>query len=163
MTTYIKFTPSNSVAPRFTAVFDEESYTVIVTWNVSSQRYFINVYSISGNWICTVPMIETAAGVNIVNLNPNINNGTMEVTVESPYWRPLGQIVEITIANCQPDDINGTYDSLVIDRNVFTIPMPASRGQITVLGSASRLMNMLAGYFKTSSLVYRNGMFEVSP
>jgi hypothetical protein len=163
MTTYIQFLPSNVVAPRFTTTFDDDQYTVIVTWNLASQRYFLNIYGSNNNWICTVPLIGTSPGVDIINLNPNVNNNTMEVTVASPYWRPLGQIIKMTIENCQPDDINGSYDCLIIGRNVFTIPMPASMGQVTVLGSASRLINMIEGYFQTSSLVFRNMMFEVRP
>jgi hypothetical protein len=87
----------------------------------------------------------------------------MEVTVENPRWRPTGQIVQMVIENCLPDEINGTYDCLMINQQTFTIPTPATHGQVTTLGSASRFMNMIAGYFQTSILIYRNGSFEVRP
>jgi hypothetical protein len=164
MTTYIKFIPSNSVAPRFTTTFDEDSYTIIVTWNVASQRYFINVYSIVGNWICTVPMIETEIGNKITDISYDKYNNVLVVTINGNLWRPPGMIVKFDIENCVPDDINGSYDCLMLNSNTFTIPAPvATRGQVTILGSATRFMNLVAGYFQSSSLIYRNRMFEVRP
>lgn len=163
MTTYIPFAPSNIAAPQFMATFDGNQYSIVITWNISSQRYFINVYGLDGTWICTVPLIGTSSGVNITALSYDPTQGVMDATVESPNWRPVGQILSMYIENCQPDVINGAYDCLMITPNTFSFPISADPGQATVLGSASVFMNMIAGYFKQSSLIFRNSMFEVRP
>jgi hypothetical protein len=163
MTTYIPFVPSNSTAPRFIATFDEEQYIVIATWNVASQRYYLNIYSIIGNWVCTIPLIQTENGVNIIQLTPDTLGNVLKITIANTVWRAPGRLVRFTIEYCQPDDINGTYDCLMLNSNTFTIPMPATRDQINVYGSATRMINMVEGYFKTSRMIYRNNNFEITP
>jgi hypothetical protein len=45
----------------------------------------------------------------------------------------------------------------------FTVPMSTDPGPVNIMGFLSRRLNMVAGVFKTSTLVYRNGAFEVDP
>ena len=56
MTTFIKFDPVPSANFQFNCTLDTQPYTVIVTWNTYSPRYFINIYNTAGNLIVTNPL-----------------------------------------------------------------------------------------------------------
>jgi hypothetical protein len=163
MTTYVQFKASNIVAPQYHITLDNDTYLLVVTWNLSSQRFYINIYATGGVWICTVPLIETEIGNNITSMNYDDLQRVMVVTIDSDLHRPPGQIVRFTIENCQPNSVNGTYYCLMLNSNTFTFPLPIDPGKISILGSATRLSNMIEGFFQTSSLVYRSSMFEIRP
>jgi hypothetical protein len=46
---------------------------------------------------------------------------------------------------------------------IFTIPVSTDPGQVIILGVVDRVLNMVAGVFQTSTLIYRNGAFETNP
>lgn len=70
MTTLITFVPSTSGAPQFQATLDGALYTIICTWNLSGQRYYINVYSQDGTLIVCKAMIGSPPapdpGINLL-------------------------------------------------------------------------------------------------
>lgn len=56
MTTY-QFTP-NTVAPfQFQPTLDDSVYTVIVTWNLFGQRWYINLYALDGSLVVCTPNV----------------------------------------------------------------------------------------------------------
>lgn len=57
MTTFVAFVPSLESAPQFQALFDGTPYNVTVTWNLFSQRYYINITDQSGNLILCIALI----------------------------------------------------------------------------------------------------------
>ena len=65
MTTVVSFAPSPQAPFQFEAVLDGTTYTVIVTWNVSGQRYYINVYALDQTWIFTLPLIGSPQDYDI--------------------------------------------------------------------------------------------------
>lgn len=60
-----QFAPSPSGPFTFTPTLDGTQYTAIVTWNVFGQRYYVNIYTLQGVRICTVPMIGSPNDVNL--------------------------------------------------------------------------------------------------
>jgi hypothetical protein len=54
--TTIAFNPVPSSNFQFNCTLDSQPYTVIVTWNFYSPRYYINIYNTAGNLIVTNPM-----------------------------------------------------------------------------------------------------------
>ena len=56
MTTLIAFNPVPSANFQFNCTLDTQPYTVIVTWNTYSPRYYINIYNTAGNLIVTNPL-----------------------------------------------------------------------------------------------------------
>jgi len=135
---------------------------MIVSWNVAAQRYFINLYTLDGVWICTVPLVETSTGQPVLAMVYDDTQGVLVATMQSPMHRPAGQIVRYTLEGFVPDVINGQRDclTLVDQRFQFSADDP---GVITVMGHASRYANMVAGYFQYSTLIFRNGQFETNP
>lgn len=64
-TTYIDFAPSAYAPFQFQATLDNNVYTVVVTWNLMGQRYYVNVYDLGGGWIFTLPQIGSPVDSNI--------------------------------------------------------------------------------------------------
>jgi hypothetical protein len=173
MTTVIPFLPSNIVTPSISVTLDGVDHDVRITWNVSSQRFFINVYRKSdGAWIITTALVSSppARGVQSAVYDPFLNS--VDVTFEDPSLWPLpvsgpitkpGTIIEYTLEGFQPPTYNGKFRCLHRDPLVFTFPMPTNPGPIVILGRVSRLLSMIDTVFQISTMVYRNGAFEITP
>lgn len=61
----VKFTPSPYSNFQFQANLDGTNYTVIVTWNMYGQRYYINIYTLNNQRIVTLPLIGSPLGYDI--------------------------------------------------------------------------------------------------
>jgi hypothetical protein len=129
---------------------------------VASQRYFLNLYTLDGVWICTVPLIETSRGQRVVSMVYDPNQGVLIGQMEKPMYRSPGQVVNYTLEDFSPPSINGPRECLTLYDQRFTFPS-VDPGVITVMGHASRYQNMVAGYFQYSTLIFRNGQFETNP
>lgn len=173
MTTIIPFLPSNLFPPTFQATFDGASYKVVVTFNISAQRYYINVYGQDNSWIITAPMIQTppARAVEFLEYH-NLRRVVHVQLVDPSQWAvPLssagtnmapGTMADYTLENFTPDVFNGRFRCLHINDQHFEFSMPDDPGEALILGSVSRHLSMVEGTFN-STLIYRNGAFEVSP
>src|SRR5215467_3061904 len=172
MTTVIPFIPSNILTPSFPVILDGNNHNVVITWNVSALRYYVNVYRSDGTWIITIPLISSPPARNVSNViyDPFLNS--VVVTLVGPDWWPVpaygpvtppGLMVDYTLENFQPDTYNGRFRCMHIDPVTFTFPMTTNPGPLVVLGRVSRLLNMVASVMQTSTMVYRNGSFEINP
>lgn len=163
MTQIAAFVPSNFAAPRFQVTLDGQQHRVVVTWNVAAQRYYINVYNVNtGSLVCAVPLVETPPGVPLASLAWDQNLGEVIAMLAQPSYRPVGQIVQYTITNCEPVAFNGVYDCLTINDSTFSYPMATDPGQAVVLGSVTRCLDMLEPWF-SSTMIFRRMQFEVNP
>ncbi len=70
--------------------------------------------------------------------------------------------LNLTIAEASPDAYNGTYSMLVDSPTTLNFAMTNDPGTLVTSGTLSYLISLCAGYF-TSTMVYRNTQFEVSP
>lgn len=173
MSTIIPFLPSNLFVPTFPVTLDGQDYEITVTWNVSAQRYYVNVYATDGTWIVTVPMVQSAPAraVNGLVYDPLRLVMTVEL-VAPPDWpvpigslgtfSPPGTVVDYYLENFDPAVLNAKWRCLHINDVYFSFPLATNPGQINVLGSVSQYINMVGGLFD-STLIYRNGAFEVNP
>src|SRR5215831_14631339 len=93
MTTYIPFQPSNISAPTYMVTLDGNQYTMVVTWNVASQRYFINLYDVNGTLIFCVPLVTTAIGRPVQSMVYDSKNQVIFGSFGNAMYRPLGQII----------------------------------------------------------------------
>ena len=172
MTTIIPFVPSNIVAPRFKARLDGAEYEIRITWNISSLRYYINIYDANGAWILTTALVSCppARNVSSVVYDPFLNSivvtlvppNEWPVPATGPSTRP-GEMVDYTLEQFQPSTYNGKFRCMHVTDTVFTFPMPTDPGPLVVLGRVSRLISMIDVKFRISSMVYRNSAFEISP
>lgn len=65
MTTFINFTPSASQNTQFQAVFDGSTYNVIITWNYWGQRYYVNIYTVTGTLVLCIPLVGSPPNYNL--------------------------------------------------------------------------------------------------
>lgn len=174
MTTIIPFVPSNIRAPRISMTLDGQDCTVLITFNVSAQRYYINVYDNNNNWLLTVPLISSPPGRKIDTVVWDQFLGIVTVTLQNPELWPVplshegiatkpGTVIEYTLQGFQPDTYNGKFLGLHVNSTTFTIPMVNDPGHLVMMGSAHRFLNMVGSIFRTSTLIYRNGAFQVDP
>ncbi len=63
--TYVAFNPSATSNFQFQVTFDGSDYTVIVNWNLFGQRYYVNVYALTGELIVCLPLIGSPNFFNI--------------------------------------------------------------------------------------------------
>jgi hypothetical protein len=59
MSTITSFVQTQSAPFQFQATLDGALYTVTITWNLQGQRYFFNIYDLSGNLIVSKPLISS--------------------------------------------------------------------------------------------------------
>jgi hypothetical protein len=169
MTTYFPFRPSNRVAPQFSPIFDGQSYTIIVMWNISSQRYYLNCKDIQNNLIFMLPLIESPPALPIKSLvysapfDPHGYQKSWVITkTVNPHNIEIADVLQINIINCVPAAYNGYVEAIVLSETEILYSMTTNPGIATTLGQIDMPINMINGYFD-STLVFRNKMFEVNP
>lgn len=167
MTTFINFAPSGTASPpfQFDATLDGQQYLVTTTWNLFGRRWYINVFAADGTLIATKALIASQTGLSIQSLTWDIVRQVVTVTTANPHGFKVGRTVELTIAGCVPIAYNGIFDCLATGPNSFTYPMASDPGAATVFGAATYSVNMVGGYFATSSIVFReaSSQFEIAP
>lgn len=57
--TTIVFRPSGNVPFQFQATLDNINYSVVITWNLFGERYFINIYTLNGTLVYSGPLIAS--------------------------------------------------------------------------------------------------------
>lgn len=65
MTTITPFTPTASAPFQFQPTLDGALYTAIVTWNVFGRRYYLNLYTLQGIRVFTVPLVGSPLDYDI--------------------------------------------------------------------------------------------------
>jgi hypothetical protein len=174
LTTIIPFVPSNISAPEYLVRLDGTNYKLIVTWNVSASRYYINIYTTDGQWVLTTALVSSppARPVQNITFDPFLNIMRVQMADPSQWPVPLakggaltkpGTIVDYTLMGFSPNNYNGRFRSLQINQTTFTFSMNVHPPPLVVKGTVHRLLNMIGTVFKTSTLVYRNAAFEVNP
>ncbi len=174
MTTIIPFVPSNITLPTIPMQLDGSDYTITVSWNVSAQRYYVDVYDSDGTWIITTPLVSSppARSIKRITYDPFLNINVVEMVSPDLWPAPLspaglatppGKIIDYTILGCSPDTYNGKFRCLHLNETTFTLPMPANPGPMAILGTVNRMLDLIEPLFNTSTLVYRNSAFEINP
>jgi len=163
--TVYPFTPSRNGYPpfQFQPTLDGNVYTAITTWNAAAQRWYLNLYALDGTLVVAIPVIGSPAALPLQSLNWAF--GTVTATIENPHNIPLGAQAKLTVAGCAPAAFNGTFIVSATGPTSFSYKVPANPGQASRLGIAAFNVNLVAGYFTTSLLVFRESanQFEVSP
>jgi hypothetical protein len=153
---------------------DGQYYNIKITWNVSAQRYYVNVYGSDGLWVVTVPLVSSPPSRPIETVTYDPFQLVLLVQMVSPTKWPLplspeglsqspGTITDYTLAGFVPNTYNGLFRGMQLNATQFTVPMAVNPGSLIVTGYVSRQLNMLAGIFQTSTLIYRNNAFEIGP
>jgi hypothetical protein len=163
MTTFFPFTQTNTPpAPSFQPVLDGATFTIAVNNNLFGQRFYLFCTGQSGNIVFNVPVVTSQPSVQIENLTWDGPSATATVTTLAPHGYQIGATINLTVSGAIPTGFNGTFLMLSTGASTLTFPLSANPGQMTTAGNLSYLISMTSGYF-SSTLVFRNSMFEVSP
>lgn len=164
MTTYFPVRRSSSGAPQFSPTLDGNQYTVIVRWSLFGQRYYVDCYDQSGTLQFSRPLIESPGGQTIQTLAYDELSGLAQGTTDAPHGFQIGSTTMLTVSGAAPDVYNGSFLVLATGPDTFSYPLVVSAdpGAASAAGVLSYDISMTAGYF-ASTLVYRNGVFAVSP
>jgi len=163
MTAVYPFAPSTSVLFQFSPTLDGQVYNVVVKWNVTGQRWYLTLSDLSNNPILTLPLIGSPNGALIESAS--WENGLATVVTSAPHRFKVYSTIDIAVAGCMPDAYNGNVEAFIVDAVTFQYPVASDPGLSTQLGSATYNINLVEGYFNTSTLVFREAsqQFEVSP
>jgi hypothetical protein len=162
MTSLYNFTPSRTQAPSFTPTLDGLQYTCTITWNISARRYYLNCSSLDGTLIFSVPICESMPAIAISTLVWDEQNLRILGTTVDEFDFTPGSVIVADIIDCQPTTYNGHGFITVLNNTQFVYPMNSNPGQIMFCGAIEYLISLTKPYFN-STIVYRNGSFEVNP
>jgi hypothetical protein len=148
---------------QFSPTLDGATYNAIISFNAFAQRYYLNLFSPDGTRLLTRALVGSPTGVKLESLA--WLNEMVVATTDVPHGYKIGDTIELTISGCLPETYNGKVRALITDEYGFSYPMPAFPGLASAVGIADYNVNLVAGYFETSTMVYRdaNRQFEVSP
>lgn len=163
MSTFFNFQPNNVGPFQFQPTLDGSQYTAIVPWNMSGARYYISLYTLSQVRLFTLPLIGSTDGMTIEAMS--WAHGFVSVQTLRNHGYLMGSTIDLVIEGCVPVEYNGTFRALITGLDKFQYPLAGNPGQASLLGRSSYDINIAAGYFTTSKLVFResNQVFEVSP
>lgn len=163
MTTFFPFVPNVQAPFAFQPTLDGTAYAATVTWNLFGQRWYVNVNQQDGTLVFSLPLLGSPDGVAIESATWAF--GIVTIVTARPHTYTVGQTVAVTISGCAPDAYNGVVLAFIVDALTFTYPLAANPGDITQLGAEIYNLNLSAGYFTTSTLIYRGSSqtFEVTP
>ncbi len=166
MTTFVTFAPSATVPFSFQPKLDGAQYQAVITWGLAGQRWYVNLYDQTGNLIFYLPVIGSPTAIQTASLSWSGVQNLVTVTTAVPHGIPPGLTVELTVVGVLPMAYNGIWDMFSTAPSTLTFPLATDPGSdATVNGNIGRDINIAGGYFKTSTLVFREAtqQFEVTP
>ena len=98
-TIFVDFVPSASAPFQFQPTLDGAVYTAIVTWNLYGQRYYVNLYTLDGVRVLTIPLIGSVG--NPVQVFEDTGKAVQDISLTAGYfttklvYRPINQRFEI--------------------------------------------------------------------
>lgn len=166
MTSYYTLTPTPNAPFQFSPTLDGNIYNVVVPFLAAGQRYYLNIYTLAGDLVAAVPVVASPVALNIEGIVWDQSTNSAILTTISPHNYSVGATLVLTVSGCVPDAYNGTFTCLVTSPTEISYTLPSGYpGAVTTLGAIGKNINLVAGYFTTSTMVFREGMnyFEVSP
>ena len=161
MTTYTPFTPSQTAPFSFRPVLDGNVYLARTPFLHYGQRYYLNLTRLDGTPVVYRPLTESPPTLPLASIA--WANNTVTAVTATPHGYALGIVVPLLISGCAPAAYNGNVQANVVDAQTLTWPLNANPGTATAVGMADWSVNLIAGYFNTSTMVFRNQQFEVGP
>lgn len=160
MTTYVDFQTSQTTQFQFQATLDDNQYIVSTPYNLFGERYYVQVSDLSANLIVYRGIVSSTAKTQAAL---SWADGTATAVLSAPHNLSIGSVAAWTVSDTGIG-YDGVYKALAVDSETLTYALATNPGS-TATGSASLDVNLVGGYFTTSTLVYRDntGQFEVSP
>jgi hypothetical protein len=163
LTTYTPFQPPLNAPFSFQPTLDGQQYLCQVKWGLAGQRWYVQCTQLDGTPVFYLPLLGSEVGVAIQNVA--WNRGVVTLTTDQPHGYALADTINLTISRATAAALNGVWECLITGDDTLTFALANDPGASAMLGVLSYDINMAAGYFQTSTLVFRqpNQSFEVTP
>lgn len=163
MTTYFQYVPNNTAPYEFQPTLDGQAYIATVTWSFFGVRYYVNLYQADGTLVFSLPLVGSPIGTAIQSLT--WENGYVRAKTIEPHGLLMLATINLSVSNCAPAAYNGEVRGFVTKEDEVMYPLATNPGKATMLGRVDHNVNLAAGYFTESTLVYRepSQQFEVTP
>jgi hypothetical protein len=160
---YINFTPTAASAVSFQATCDGTQYNFFCPWNTFGQRWYIQCTDQSNNLIFYLPLIGSGSVCfPLAALSwSNLSGGSVTAETLVPHGFPVGTQPTLVIGGCTPTGYNGSFPCNILTATSFTYPLTTYPGVATALGAVFDSVNLAAGYFTTTRIVYRQPLAQV--
>lgn len=147
----------------FNPVLDGVTYVATIEWNVFGQRWYLRLNDNSGNLVLYKAVVSSADPLPLASLS--WSGGTATATTSAPLGLPLGSQAALLLAGSTPDGYNGLVLATVTGPSAFTFELDADPGSLVQLGSYGGVVDLTAGLFQVSKLLYLNatGSFVTVP
>lgn len=161
MTSYYPFTPNQNGAFSFQPTLDGAQYLATIKWNLFGQRWYLALTDLTGALIVNIPVIESLVALPLASIS--WSNGIVSAVTRTPHGYQIGSTVVVLVQDCVPSAYNGVVNALVADNVTLQYPLTANPGTASTIGAVEWSVNIVAGYFTASTMIFRNRQFEVSP
>jgi hypothetical protein len=164
MTTYVQFSPQPTQAFSFSALLDGQGITCQVPWSLFGNRWYLTMTDANGFLFCTRALAASADPIPIKNIEWHQDNGILVETI-APHLFDYMQTCYLTLSGVTPATLNGLWSCFILSPTTFIFQYPTDPGAITSFGQVSSDINLAAGYFSVSTLVFRQStqLFEIGP
>ena len=152
-TQYVDFQPTVNTLFQFPAVFDGGQYQVIVPWGLFGQRYYLSCNAADGSNVFYKGLVGSPSRQG----TPFTTNALNSIaTVDNPTGIGIGTVV---VSNNVPPGTIVTF----IAGTVLALSQAAIATGTDAAALFSNDINLLGGYFVTSTLVFRaaTAQFEI--
>ncbi len=166
MTTFVSFLyPPRNTTFKFQPTLDGVQYAATIIWNLFAQRYYMQLLDMSGNLICNTPVRGTEDELPLASASWDDASQLVTLTTQSPHNIMTGGCAKLTVSNMNPETYNGLWSMYSLTPDTLQYPMTTDPGDAVSLGTVCLYVNLVGGYFQTSSLIYRTSSsnFEINP
>jgi len=143
MSTFVDFQPSTQTAFSFQATMAGQQYTIVITWSLSGQRYYLNVYDLSQNLIVCRSLVSSGP---VITGQFTWSLGIASITTITPHNVPLGQVAAVWIS--QTDTVfDGAVQVLATGPSTLTYQLATNPNESNpVTGAVNFSLNLVDGY-----------------
>jgi hypothetical protein len=166
VTIFTDYAPTATAPFRFLPVLDGSPHTLLVTWGLAGQRWYVNLFDQTGALVFYLPLIGSTSAVATNSLTWDTTTKLVTITTAVPHGLVIGGVDALTITGISPSSYNGIVDVVATGPSTLTYQQTTDPGgDATVQGTIGRDINLGAGYMQTSTLVFREAtqQFEVNP
>lgn len=155
MTTYFQFQPITTAPFSFQPTLDGQPYQATVAWNVYGQRWYLNIYSLSGPLVISEALVGST---DAVSFSLTTTEGTYLATIGGTAGVMPGQAVNSV-------NVPAGTTLAVLAGDYVRLSQPALVTGTDPNAWYSFDINLVAPFFMTSTLVFRasSQQFEVNP
>jgi hypothetical protein len=165
--TIFPFSPSQTSLFQFQPTLDGATYEITIPWLLFGKRFYASVSALNGTQIWFGAVVGSPPAFALSSLS--WATGKVTVTTALPHGLKPTSTVSLNISGNTPDAYNLLAECFITGPSTFTYALANDPGDASVIGQASRDIDMLGGVVNeagvafTNRLVFRtsSGSFEV--